>query len=154
MSLAAAGRGAVLLMLAGAALVACEKPEYERPDRAAQVEQADSLLTPETFDTVTWSSDADRAFAGNNVYAARCRDCHGPLGLGNTDYARESSLDVPSLVRPDWPYPDVPSVRRRIFIGHPSGMPTWGVAGIEPREIDAAAYYIVNVLRPEFPGAR
>jgi mono/diheme cytochrome c family protein len=132
-----------------AAVVACEKHEYERPDRTAQVAEADSLLTPETFDTVTWASNEQRAFEGNNTYSAHCRSCHGFMGDGDTDYAREHDLNVPSLVRADFPWGDVESIRRRIFTGHPSGMPTWGVAGITPREIDAAAYYIVHVLRPE-----
>jgi mono/diheme cytochrome c family protein len=135
-----------LVLLASAA---CEKHEFERPSREAQVAQADSLLTPETFDTIAWVSDSARAFDGNNAYAANCRSCHGYLGEGDTEYARQRNLDPPSLTRADWPYTDVPSVRHRIFVGHPTGMPTWGVAGITPREIDAIAYYIVHVLRPE-----
>lgn len=131
------------------ALSACEKAEYERPDRAEQVAQADSLLTPETFDTIAWPSDSARAFDGNNTFAAKCRSCHGYLGEGDTEYARQQNVDVPSLVRPDWPYSGVEQMRRRIFTGHPAGMPTWGVAGITPREIDAVAWYIDQVLRPE-----
>jgi mono/diheme cytochrome c family protein len=143
-----AGSAAVALV-AVILTAACEKHEYEPPDRAQRVEEAATLLTPEMFDTITWSSVEDRAFAGNNVYAARCRSCHGYLGEAGTDYARESDLEVPSLVRPEWPYADIETVRRVIFTGHPGGMPTWGVAGITPREIDAVAYYIVYVLRPE-----
>lgn len=151
------GRGrrtasAVALLAAALLPVACEKPEYERPPRDEQVAQADSLLTMEAFDTLTWASDAERAEAGNNVYAAKCRSCHGYLGRGNTDYARERNLDVPSLVREDWPYQNLLAVRRIIFIGHEDGMPTWGVAGITAREIDAAAYYVMEVLRPEVLG--
>jgi mono/diheme cytochrome c family protein len=116
------------------------------------VSQADSLFTVETFDTIGWTSDAERAQAGNNVFAAKCRSCHGYLGEGDTDYSREHGIEVPSLVRPDWPYQNVASVRRIIFIGHPEGMPTWGVAGITPREIDAVAHYLVDVLRPEVLG--
>ncbi|HSJ23621.1 MAG TPA: cytochrome c [Longimicrobiales bacterium] len=142
--------GAAIAALMGAVVAsACEKPEYERPDRAEQVAQADSLLTPETFDTIAWASDSARAFDGNNAYAAKCRSCHGYLGEGDTEYARQQNVDVPSLVRQDWPYADVEQVRRRVFTGHPAGMPTWGVAGITPREIDAVSYYIAEVLRPE-----
>jgi mono/diheme cytochrome c family protein len=148
-------RAGVPACVLGAALLlaACEKHEYEPPDRAARVAAADSLLTPETFDTVTWETAEQRAFEGNNVYAARCRSCHGYLGEGDTEYARENELAVPSLVRPDWPYEDVATVRRIIFTGHPAGMPTWGVAGITPREIDAVAYYVMELLRPEARGA-
>ena len=68
---------------------------------------------------------------------------------------RGDSVQVPSLVEPDWSYAnDVEAVRRRIFTGHPDGMPTWGVAGLAPREIDAVAYYIDSVLRPEAAAAR
>jgi mono/diheme cytochrome c family protein len=142
-------------LLAAAVLLAaaCEKHDFEPPDRAARVAEADTLLTPEMFDTVTWADDSQRGFEGNNVYAARCRSCHGFLGDGDTDYAREHDLAVPSLVRADWSYEDVEDVRRIIFTGHPAGMPTWGVAGITPREIDAVAYYLVHVLRPEVQGA-
>jgi mono/diheme cytochrome c family protein len=143
-----------LAALACGYTIACEKHEFEPPSRAQRVTAADTLLTPETFDTVSWPSDSARAFAGNNAYAAHCRGCHGYLGRGDTDYAREHRNAVPSLVRPDWPYPDLQAVRHRIFTGHPTGMPTWGVAGIAPREIDATAYYLLYVLRPEVLGTR
>jgi mono/diheme cytochrome c family protein len=142
-------RRALLVLVPAALLAACESPEYERPDRAEQVLEAEAMLTPETFDTVTWTSAQERAYAGNNVYAAKCRSCHGYMGEGDTEYARQRNVTVPSLVRPDWPDDDVPSVRRRVYTGHPAGMPTFGVAGITPREIDAVAYYLVEVLRPE-----
>jgi mono/diheme cytochrome c family protein len=137
------------VLCAAAVLAACEAHEYERPDRAERVAEAEALLTPETFDTIAWPSTESRAYDGNNVYAAKCRSCHGYMGAGDTEYAREQNVDVPSLVREDWPYGDVAAVRTRIFTGHPAGMPTFGVAGITPREIDAVAYYIVHVLRPE-----
>ena len=35
------------------------------------------------------------------------------------------------------------------FVGHENGMPTYGVAGLTPREIDGAAYYVLAQLRPE-----
>jgi mono/diheme cytochrome c family protein len=156
MSRDVSGRHARLMLLAAAVATvtatACEKHEFQPPDRAERVTEAEAMLTPETFDTVTWASDSARAFYGNNVYAARCRDCHGYLGEGDTGYAREHELEVPSLVRPDFPYNDIAAMRRIMFTGHPAGMPTWGVAGITPREIDAAAYYVLFLLRPEALG--
>jgi mono/diheme cytochrome c family protein len=140
--------------LAGAAAGACEKHEFEPPDRAARVADATQRFQPEMFDTIAWPSDSARAFAGNNTYAAYCRDCHGYIGEGETDYARERGIEVPSLVREDWPYDDLPSMRQSIFTGHPEGMPIWGVAGITPREIDGVAYYILHVLRPEIRARR
>jgi mono/diheme cytochrome c family protein len=145
----------VVLASVLAATAACDnKHHFEPPSRAARVSAADTVLTPETFDTIAWPSDSARAFEGNNVFAAHCRACHGYLGQGDTEYARTYHIPVPSLVRADWPYADLPAVRHRIFTGHPSGMPTWGVAGIQPREIDAVAYYLLNVLRPEVLGKR
>jgi mono/diheme cytochrome c family protein len=133
---------------------ACEKHEFEPPSREAQVAQADSLYSAAHFDSIAWPNDSARTFEGNNVFATHCRKCHGMTGEGgNTPYAQARGLEVPSLVRPDWePGSDVDAVRRRIFDGHPAGMPTWGVAGITPREIDAVAHYIVDDLRPEILG--
>jgi len=147
--------GTAVLALGLAALAAgCEKHEFEPPSRAAQVAQADSLYSPALFDSIAWPSDSARAFEGNNVYATYCRKCHGQLGEGgSTPYAAGYGLEVPSLVRADWPEGNDPeALRHRIFTGHPAGMPTWGVAGISPREIDAVAWYIVNDLRPEVLG--
>jgi mono/diheme cytochrome c family protein len=138
------------VLLAGAA---CGDAGFERPDRGDQVSSADSLYLPALFDSIAWADDLTRARSGNEVYASRCRDCHGTLGEGNTAYARERGLDVPSLVAADWPLGDsLDAVRRRIFVGHEDGMPTWGVARISPRDVDAAAFYIVERLRPEMLG--
>ncbi len=145
-------RRSVLLGVA-LCLVACGDHEFHPPDREAQVARADSMLAPAAFDTITWANDSTRLFVGNNTYAAKCRRCHGFLGRGETDYTRVQGIDVPSLVRPEWEYADdLQGLRRIIFIGHPEGMPTWGVAGISPREIDAAAYYILHQLRPDVLG--
>lgn len=143
-------RAVWLALAVGVALGACEKHEFEPPDRGLQVGQADSLFTTALFDSIAWPSDSARAFEGNNVFAAHCRKCHGPTGQGGTAYARQRELEVPSLVRADWEHGrDVETVRRRIFTGHPAGMPTFGVAGITLREIDAVSYYIMAELRPE-----
>ncbi|NJD09582.1 MAG: c-type cytochrome [Gemmatimonadetes bacterium] len=130
--------------------------KFEPPSRDKQVAQADSLFSPALFDTIAWVSDSARTFEGNNVFAAYCRKCHGFDGRGGqTPYARNRGIVVPSLVSPGWPYgSDIDSVRRRIFEGHSAGMPTWGVAGISPREIDAVAHYILDDLRPEILGTK
>jgi len=140
------------LFLSGLTLssVACKEKTFDPPDRARQVAQADSLFGTVTFDTIAWDSDEDRGIAGNVTFSSKCRNCHGPLGRGGTEYAAERNLDVPSLVEPGWRFDDdLRGVRRRVFAGHEDGMPTWGVAGISLREIDAAAYYLIEVLRPE-----
>jgi mono/diheme cytochrome c family protein len=140
---------AVALLLLGA----CKK-EMEPPDREARVSDAGTRFAGMRFDTLTWSSEDQRVREGNAVFAAKCRSCHGTLGEGDTDYAAGRGLAVPSLVGPDWALGDsLDGVRRRVFIGHAAGMPTWGVAGISPREIDAVSFYIVEDLRPEVLGS-
>ncbi|HKJ92158.1 MAG TPA: cytochrome c [Longimicrobiales bacterium] len=135
------------------ALAGCRGHHFEPPDRQEQVAQADSAYSPALFDSIHWPSDSLRLFVGNNTYAAQCRKCHGYLGKGDTDYDRAHGIQAPSLVRPDWQYAsDIQAVRHIMFTGH-AGMPTWGVAGITPREIDATAYYVLSRLRPDVLGA-
>lgn len=144
------GRKLVLGFALIAAVAACDSHGYEPPDRAQRVAEADSIYSTEAFDTISWASDSVRIQAGNLVYADECRRCHGPLGRGDGEHARSEDLDVPSLVDEEWEYgDDLEPVRRRIFTGHPEGMPTWGIAGLTPRQIDAAAFYIVRQLREE-----
>jgi mono/diheme cytochrome c family protein len=137
--------------IAGLLLIsACSEHHFEPPSREDQVVRADSTFSPALFDSITWPNQDTRLLEGNATYAAECRRCHGTNGEGGTAYALERSLDVPVLTRLDWPQGDsVKSVRHRIFIGHPNGMPTWGVAGISLREIDAVAAYVVQQLRPD-----
>ena len=143
----AAGLGAV-------ALAGCQEHEFHPPDREEQVAEAEAEFSPALFDTIAWESDAERIQRGNSVFAAECRKCHGALGRGDTEYARAEGIAVPSLVESEWEFGDDPvALRRRIYTGHPAGMPTWGVAGITRREIDAVAAYITEQLRPEVLGA-
>lgn len=138
------------LLLTAVILAGCGDHQFEPPSREARVQEAAAAYSPAVYDTVAWPGDSAREFTGNVVYSSQCRDCHGTLGRGGTAYARERGLEVASLVEPGWDADgDLEEVRRRIFVGHPDGMPTWGVAGITPREIDAVAFYIVARLRPE-----
>jgi len=140
---------AMTLLLLGAC-----KHEMEPPDREARVSDAEARFAETRFDTLTWSSEDQRAMDGNAVFAAKCRNCHGTLGEGGTEYAAGRGLAVPSLVVREWALGDsLDAVRRRVFVGHASGMPTWGVAGISPREIDAVSFYVVESLRPEVLGS-
>jgi mono/diheme cytochrome c family protein len=131
----------------------CAEHHFEPPDRDTQVAQADSGFVPAAFDSIDWADGEERGLAGNVVYSTYCRNCHGPLGRGDTEYARTRNLTVPSMVTPDWALAQAPdSALHRIFIGHAQGMPTWGVAGLTKREMDAVTYYVLNVLRPEVLG--
>lgn len=144
-------RGAAVLprvLAVALAAAACQEHRFEPPSREERVERADSLYAPALFDTIGWASDSARFLEGNIVYASQCRDCHGPLGQGDTEYAREKGLEAPSLVEPGWEHgANLEVVRRRIFTGHPAGMPTWGIARITPREVDAVAHYVLEGLR-------
>lgn len=132
----------------------CADQEFEPPDREARVEAAAARYTAAAFDSIAWPADSVRALEGNVVFSSECRQCHGPLGEGGTEYAEERDLEVPSLVEAEWEYAgDLEGTRRRIFTGHPDGMPTWGVGRLEPREIDAVAFYLLERLRPEVLGS-
>ena len=134
-----------------AALAAgCAEKTFDPPDRDAQVAEADVAFSMALFDTIAWDDPEARVFEGNVVYASYCRNCHGQMGAGDTEYAESRALEVPSLVEEEWRWADRPdSVLYRIYVGHAQGMPTWGVAGISLREMDAVTGYLMEVLRPE-----
>lgn len=139
-----------LVLAVGVTVAACGDHEFHPPSEEAQEARADSVYDPVIFDTLTWSSTSARIQQGNLVFADQCRRCHGPLGRGGTDYARVNELQVPSLVERDWPMAGrIDSVRYEIFVGHGKGMPNWGVGRLSPRQIDAAAFYILHQLRPD-----
>ena len=141
----------MLMAMSVSALAAgCKGHEFEPPDREGQVQQAETRFDLASFDSVGWASDSVRSLQGNVVWATYCRNCHGSFGRGATDYAVGRGLEVPSLVEPGWRFEGQrDSVLHRIFVGHARGMPTWGVAGITPREMDAVSHYLLAVLRPE-----
>jgi mono/diheme cytochrome c family protein len=143
-------RSAVSLALS-LLLVGCGY-DFEPPDDAERIEEAAAVFTTALFDSLSWTSDSVRSEEGNEVYAGKCRRCHGLLGSGGMDYAVERGLDVPSLTEPSWALASMDSLRRVIYIGHEEGMPSWGVSRITPREIDAAAFYLLFDLRPEVLG--
>jgi mono/diheme cytochrome c family protein len=135
-----------LLVLLAAA---CGGHDFEPPDRSERVQAAAEAYDSSMFDSLTWESDEARELAGNTVYAETCRRCHGPLGRGETEYARERGLTVPSLVERDWDLTDPEALRRNIFVGHEDGMPIYGDAALSVADIDAVAGYILEVLRPD-----
>jgi len=139
-----------MVLLAAVTLAGCKGHEFHPPDKEERVAAAEADYAPARFDSIQWSSADARLAEGNNVYAAKCRKCHGPTGEGATEYAQEQKLAPPSLVAPDWKYAgSIDSVRHRIFVGHASGMPSFGIGAISPREIDAAAHYVLEQLRPD-----
>ena len=127
---------------------------FEPPDQGERVRQAAEAYSPALFDSVSWGSQEERNVLGNEIYAEKCRKCHGPLGRGETDYSRERGLEIPSLVDPDWAFASMDSLHKVIFVGHEEGMPVYGDGGISPREIDAVGAYILDVLRPDVIGGQ
>lgn len=126
--------------------------DFEPPDRGARVEQASAVYTSAMFDSISWDDGGVRLSDGNTIYAEECRRCHGQLGRGQTDYARERRLEVPSLVEPEWHLAALDSLRRSIFVGHATAMPLFGDGDLSLRQIDAVGAYIIDVLRPEVLG--
>lgn len=139
------------LAVLSAAVVACGH-EFEPPDRSQRVEAASAAYTPAVFDSVSWTSAEARLQEGNAIYAEDCRRCHGQLGRGQTPYARERRLEVPSLVEREWALGDLEALRREIYIGHETGMPSFGQGGLSLWQMDAVAGYILDVLRPDVLG--
>ena len=123
-------------------------PEALRQARADSVRQAEAAFDASAFDTISWASPAERLERGDVVWSFSCRKCHGEEGLGDGELARVEELDMPLITAADWEYAgDIPAVRRRIYIGHETEMPTWGLYGLKYRDIDAVAYHIEEVLR-------
>ncbi|NNF13187.1 MAG: hypothetical protein HKN72_08190 [Gemmatimonadetes bacterium] len=154
MSIRATRYVACVCLIGLSALAAgCGEKTFDPPDREARVADADARFQSVRFDTLTWVDDEERALIGNGIYASRCRDCHGTLGRGETDYDRARGLEVPSLVEPEWRMAEsLDSVRHRVYVGHAAGMPNWGVGGLSVGEIDAVSFYVLERLRPEILG--
>lgn len=121
--------------------------EALRAARAESVAMAEARYEPSAFDTISWT-DADARFErGEFVFSFSCAACHGPQGLGDGETALEHDLEMPDFTVMDWEYTgDMPAIRRRIYIGHESEMPTWGLYGLPYRDIDAVAFYIDQVF--------
>lgn len=135
-----------------AAATACGGNDYEPPDRTEAVRLASVAYEPALFDTVAWETRAEQETAGNQVYVNECRKCHGSFGRGDSEYARERRLQVPSLVEPEWAKAELDSLRLAVYAGHDTGMPVFGAHKLTLREIDAVAVYVLDVLRPDVLG--
>ncbi|MCA9764517.1 MAG: cytochrome c [Gemmatimonadetes bacterium] len=144
--------GLAAVVVAGLAAAACGH-EFEPPDRQARVDSLAARFSLAMFDSIAWESENLRETAGNLVFAERCVRCHGPLGRGDTDYARARGVAVPSLVQADWPLAAIDSLRRTIYVGHEEGMPIYGDGAVTLRDIDAVSAYVLEVLRPDVLGA-
>jgi mono/diheme cytochrome c family protein len=101
------------------------------------------------FDSITWNTEQDALDRGLTVYRHSCARCHGTEGRGDAGFVRAGdTLRPESFLREDWPYTDdKASLRQQVFVGTAEGMPHWGLEGLRPRDVDAVAIYIMQVLR-------
>lgn len=119
---------------------------------AASIDIAQPPFDAAVFDTITWNSNEQFLAHGQAVYEANCKKCHGPTGAGEGGYIYGGqTLQPPSWLVADWRFADDPiGLRRYIYSGSVGGMPYWGLAGADYRDVDAVANYIVEVLRPTY----
>ncbi|MDX1394265.1 MAG: c-type cytochrome [Gemmatimonadota bacterium] len=124
------------------------RAESLRAARADSMAQASAMFDASAFDTIAWVA-ADSALArGETVYRFSCQRCHGFTGHGDGDLATEHGIVMPDLTVDDWPYDgDVPAIRERVFVGHDSEMPNWGLHGLSYRDIDAVSSYLLEEIR-------
>jgi mono/diheme cytochrome c family protein len=134
----------LLLMLS---LVACRDspPEEQRENR---VSAAAAQITELTFDTIAWPSQEVAVERGGIVWQYSCRKCHGNWGDGDGGFVmRGDTVRPPTFRQPDWRFADDPDgLRRQIFTGTDSIMPHWGLEGLKPRDVDAVATWIHQIL--------
>ena len=137
------------LIIVAIGLSACKGHVFHPPNRDQQAAEAAGQYSSQLFDTIQWASNAAKLSAGNEVYARECDKCHGTLGAADTPYDRDHNIKAPALIIPDWKLAnDREAVRKKVFTGHKK-MPTWGVAHLSPREIDAVTSYVLEQLRPD-----
>ncbi len=108
-----------------------------------------ALITPESFDSITWETPQARVERGGVVFSFSCTKCHGERGAGDGGFVRQGeTLVPPTFLVADWRFADDhEGLRRHIFSGTVNGMPHWGLHGIKFRDVDAVAAYINDVLR-------
>lgn len=124
--------------------------ERLREARADSVAMAEAAYDAAAFDTISWPSVEERLNRGSVVWQFSCAKCHGPNGVGTGELAQQWDLAMPDLTIPEWEYAaDLEAIRHRIFVGHESEMPNWGLHGLKARDIDAVTAFIIRRLRGE-----
>ena len=119
-----------------------------RAARADSVAQAAAAYDAAAFDTIQWATDNEMWERGGVVWSFSCQTCHGSDGLGQGETAIAAGLDMPNLIAAEWDKAgDLPAIRRAIYVGPESQMPSWGLVGLKYRDIDAVSHYIDDLLR-------
>jgi mono/diheme cytochrome c family protein len=149
---------AAVVLAAGGCQSAEDRAAAEEASRQAALAaaRADSVLEAETqydaaaFDSIAWENSEARFERGSVVWSFSCAKCHGAGGQGGGEMAEQHELSVPSLLAADWALAgDLAAIRRGVFVGHESEMPSWGLYGLAYRDVDAVAFYIVEGLRAQ-----
>lgn len=147
------------LLAAGTALLvgavaACEgAPPAEEvpqgPTAEDSVQMAAQQFDASAFDTIAWDSAGAAHQRGSIVFTYSCAKCHGPRGFGDGGFIAEGdTLHPPSFHRAAFPFDgDLEGLRLQIYTGRPGGMPHWGLVGLDYRDVDAVARYILDELR-------
>lgn len=129
-------------------MTAAQQDSARDAARADSVELAMAQYDPAAFDTIQWGSWEKRIERGETVWRWSCVKCHGSEGRGEGTLAEDYGLEMPDLAAEDWHYAGEPdSIRRRIYVGHRSEMPSWGLYGLNYRDVDATVEYILEVIR-------
>lgn len=138
-------RSLPITLLLALPLLACGADTAEQADPAVAEGAIEAAPVDRAlFDSITWPTAAAPLNRGATVYSYSCAKCHGDSGAGNAGYVlRGRVLRPPSFLADDWRFANDPAgLRQAILKGNDRGMPHWGNAGLQPRDIDAVAHYI------------
>jgi len=117
--------------------------------QADSVMLAEEMYDPAAFDTISWETEEAELERGGVVFSYSCRKCHGEGGAGDGGFVqRGDTLRPPSFLAEEWEL-DREMIRQRVFAGTAEGMPHWGFYGLNYRDIDAVATYILEELREQ-----
>lgn len=126
-----------------------DRDAARRAAAADTVQMANEAYDAMGFETIEWPADSVAITRGSIVWASSCMKCHGITGLGDGGWVmRGDTLHPPSFLEADWRFrDDLDGLRRYIFAGNEEGMPHWGLVGLQPRDVDAVARFILQDLR-------
>lgn len=145
-------RSLPLVLVLPLALAACGGGKQEQAAAPADsTALAMEQYNPAAFDTITWTADSAQTNRGEIVWNFSCKKCHGQLGHGDGEGLKELAEMGDTIKPPNfattWRFgSDRGALMKAIYAGSNEGMPHWGIAGLKPRDIDAAAAFVMKNL--------